>query len=214
MNSYIENSTKTTKKVTDGKEEKVTIVNYEVTSIATLDYMQLVLDDINTQISDLNKEAKEAEKEENSTEENTEEKESENKTKEQIQQEKQLKIEENTKKIDTLYSKYKEVLSREYKFYTSNINMLLKDSNDKVSSVISEIDSGIEVKDDIFTYTKYIYLDLPENLEKYIDENSIDSTIELENLIKLLKKEITDLSNKNKNITNLYNEILEEALKS
>lgn len=208
MESYIENSTTVTKKDENDKEEEITTVNYEVTSVATLDYMKLTLEEVNTIISDYEKELEEKKKVEDKEEVAKE------KTKEQLQQEKQAKIEENSQKVDTLYNKYKEVLSREYKFYTSNINMLLKDSNDKVSMVISEIDSGIEIDNAIFGYTKYIYIELPESLEKYINENNVDSIIELENLIKLLKNKVNELSKKNMDITKLYNDILKEVLKS
>ncbi len=211
INSYIEGSKKVTKKVVDEKEEKVTTVNYEVTSVATLDYMKAVLEDVNKEIEQLKKDSLSKENE-NKIEDEEDKK--EEKTKEQLQQEKNKKIEENTKKVNSVYNKYKEVLNREYKFYTANINMLLKNSNDKISAVIAEINSGIDIDNDIFAYTKYIYIDLPENLEKYIDENNIDSIIELENLVSLLKKEIIDLSTKNTNITKIYNKILEEALKS
>ena len=51
---------------------------------------------------------------------------------------------------------------------------------------------------------KYIYLDLPNNLTTYIKNNNINSTIELEKLINLLKNELKNLSNKNINITKLY----------
>lgn len=211
INSYIESSKKVTKKIEDGKEEKITTVNYEVTSIATLDYLKTVLEDVNKELTELKKNNLDEGNQEKleDSEENKEEK-----TKEELKQEKAQKIEENSKRVNIVYNKYKEVLSREYKFYTSNINMLLKNSNDKISAVIAEINSGIDIDNDIFGYTKYIYIDLPENLEKYIDENNIDSIIELENLISLLKKEIIDLSNKNMKITKIYNKILEEALKS
>ena len=207
MDSYIEKST-TTKKVDENTEETVTTVNYEVTSEATLDYMNTVLDDLNTKIEDYKDTL--SSKEETS-EETTEQ---DQKTKEELEQEKTQKIEENSTKIDELYNTYKDVIKREYNFYTSNINMLLKDSNDKVSSIIAEIDSGIDINNDIFTYTKYIYIDLPENLEKYIDENNIDSTIELEDLIRLLRQEISELSNNNKKITKLYNDTLKKVLES
>ena len=219
MNDYIEKSTTVTKeeKTEENEENKTedsqknnvevkTTVNYNVTSNATLDFLKLTLEDINSQIDD-NKKALEAQK----SEENKDKQET---TEEQIKQEKQAKIQENSSKVDTLYSKYKEVISREYKFYTSNINMLLKDSNDKVSTIISEIDSGVEIDDEIFNYTKYIYLDLPSNLTTYIKNNNINSTIELENLINLLKNELKNLSNKNINITKLYNDISQEILKS
>lgn len=209
MDSYIKNSTKITKKVEGDKEEKITTTNYEVTSTATLDYLKLASDEINTKITENKKNLEEQSKNDENKSEEVEEK-----TKEELEQEKQKKIEENSDKVDALYSKYKDVLSKEYRFYTSNINMLLKDSNDKVSTIILEIDSGIDIDNEIFNYTKYIYIDLPDKLSKYIDENSIDSSVELENLIKLLKEEIINLSNKNMNITKLYNDILEETLKS
>ena len=206
MDSYIEKST-TTKKVDENSEETVTIINYEVTSEATLDYMNTVLDDLNTKIKDYKKNLS---NDDNAKETTNEDK----KTKEELEQEKLQKIEENSAKIDELYNVYKDVIKREYNFYTSNINMLLKDSNDKISSVIAEIDSGIDINNNIFTYTKYIYIDLPENLEKYIDENNIDSTLELENLIKLLRQEISELSSNNKKITKLYNDTLKKVLES
>ena len=211
INSYIEASKKVTKKIEEGKEEKITTVNYEVTSIATLDYLKTVLEEVNKELTELKKENNIKDDQEK-VEESKDDK--EEKTKEELKQEKAKKIEENSKKINIVYNKYKEVLSREYKFYTSNINMLLKNSNDRISAVIAEINSGIDIDNAIFGYTKYIYIDLPENLEKYIEENNIDSIIELENLISLLKKEIVDLSNKNIKITKIYNKILEEALKS
>lgn len=226
MNDYIEKSTTVTKeeKTEENEENKTedsqknntevkTTVNYNVTSNATLDFLKLTLEDINSQIDD-NKKALEAQKSEENKDKEENSEDSKEKTEEQIKQEKQAKVQENSSKVDTLYSKYKEVISREYKFYTSNINMLLKDSNDKVSTIISEIDSGVEIDDEIFNYTKYIYLDLPSNLTTYIKNNNINSTIELENLINLLKNELNNLSNKNINITKLYNDISQEILKS
>ncbi len=187
INSYIEASKKVTKKIEEGKEEKITTVNYEVTSIATLDYLKTVLEEVNKELTELKKENNIKDDQEK-VEESKDDK--EEKTKEELKQEKAKKIEENSKKINIIYNKYKEVLSREYKFYTSNINMLLKNSNDRISAVIAEINSGIDIDNAIFGYTKYIYIDLPENLEKYIEENNIDSIIELENLISLLEKAV------------------------
>lgn len=211
INSYIESSKKVTKKIEDGKEEKITTVNYEVTSIATLDYLKTVLEDVNKELTELKKNNLDEGNQEKleDSEENKEEK-----TKEELKQEKAQKIEENSKRVNIVYNKYKEVLSREYKFYTSNINMLLKNSNDKISAVIAEINSGIDIDNDIFGYTKYIYIDLPENLQKYIDENNIDSVLELNNLNNLLKKELNNLSTKNTEINKLYEKVLKETLKS
>lgn len=225
MNDYIEASTTQTKEVVNDKEEIKTTVNYDVTSRATLEYMQLELDDINIQLDEYNmqqeelKKQQEEESENNQEQENQENQENQNiqEQQEEIEQENvddNALIEENREKIDTLYSKYKEFLSRENSFYISNINMLLKDSNDKVSSIIAEIDSGIEVKNDIFEYTKYVYIDLPDNLTKYINENNMKSTLELDTLITQLMNQLKDLSDKNTKITKMYNDMIAEILKS
>lgn len=230
MNDYIEASTTQTKEVVNDKEEIKTTINYDVTSRATLEYMQLELSNINTQLDDYVKEQEElqkAEKQEAEQEKNEEQEgkesdfQNEEDTLSNINQQENTEskdenaiVEENRQKIDTLYSKYKELLSRENNFYINNINMLLKDSNDKVSSIIAEIDSGIEVDNDIFNYTKYVYIDLPNNLTSYINENNMDSTIELDNLITKLLNQLKDLSDKNNKITTMYNNMITEILKS
>ncbi|MBO5476595.1 MAG: hypothetical protein J6A15_02425 [Clostridia bacterium] len=200
----------------DEKEEIVeTIVNYEVTSNATLDYMEIKLDEIETLQDEYKKQLDEAKNKETDNKENTEDEEPKTEEVKELTQEEKNKIfEENETKIKNVYSKYKEVLSREYKFYTNNINMLLKDSNDKISSIIAEIDSGIEVDDKIFNYTKYIYIDLPDNLTEYLNKNNLDSMIEMNNLITLLKKELGVLSKNNISITKMYNDMLANMLES
>lgn len=222
MNDYIEASTTQTKEIVNDKEEIKTTVNYDVTSRATLEYMQIELDNINIQLDEYNIQQEELKKQQEEESKNNEEQENQEEQNLQDQQEELTQenvddnalIEENREKIDTLYSKYKEFLSRENSFYINNINMLLKDSNDKVSSIIAEIDSGIEVKNDIFEYTKYVYIDLPDNLTKYINENNMESTLEIDTLITQLMNQLKDLSNKNTKITNMYNDMIAEILKS
>ncbi len=209
IKKYIDSASET--KEGESDEEVVTVVNYEVTSKATLDYMKIALDEVNTEIKDINKDKKEESSEENKEEEQVEN--SEDKKKE-TKEEKEKIIEDNKQKIDEWYSKYKEVLSREHRFYIDNINMLLRDSNNKMSSIIAQINSGIKIKNDIFNYTKYIYIDLPERLNNYMDENNINSMIEKSNLISKLKKELNNLSLTNNNITKMYDEVIEEILKS
>mgnify|MGYP005799341753 CR=1 FL=1 len=222
MNDYIEASTTQTKEIVNDKEEIKTTVNYDVTSRATLEYMQIELDNINIQLDEYNIQQEELKKQQEEESKNNEEQKNQEDQNSQEQQEKPTQenvddntlIEENREKIDTLFSKYKEFLSRENSFYINNINMLLKDSNDKVSSIIAEIDSGIEVKNDIFEYTKYVYIDLPDNLTKYINENNMESTLEIDTLITQLMNQLKDLSNKNTKITNMYNDMIAEILKS
>ncbi len=211
MDEYIKEGSKTIKKIVDGKEVEETKVIYGVTSNVTLDYLKQNKKDAKSILDSL-KEEKDT-KEDVATE-NKEETQPKKKTKEELAQERQELLDENGAKVDTLYSKYKDSLNREHRFYTSNVNMLLKDSNDKVSSVISQIDSGISVDNEIFNYTKYIYIELPENLEKNINRNNIDSILELDSLIKSLRKELNTLCTKNIEINKLYNEILEKSLES
>lgn len=216
MEKYVKSST-SSKKNEDGTEE--TKVLYPITSNATLDYLKLNKEEVKQKLDELNKE-KEQKNNDDSEEDNKEnikdlqEKEEKQKTKEELEKERKDKVDENSKLVDGVYLKYKDSVKREYNFYTSNINMLLKDSNDKMSAVIDQIDSGIKVDNEIFNYTKYIYIDLPENLQKYIDENNIDSVLELNNLNNLLKKELNNLSTKNTEINKLYEKVLKETLKS
>lgn len=223
INEYIEGST-TEEKVPleedekeapetttdEPKQENVkTIVNYEVTSNATLDYMEIALEEIETLQEEYKTELSEKAKNE------AENKEDKLVGKEELTQEEiDAIIEENKTKINTIYSKYQELLDREYKFYTNNINMLLKDSNDKISSVIAEIDSGIEIDNEIFNYTKYIYIDLPSNLTEYLNKNNLDSVLELDNLINLLKNELVTLSYNDMSITKMYNNMISDMLES
>ncbi len=211
MDEYIKESSKTIKKIVDGKEVEETKVIYGVTSNVTLDYLKQNKKDVKTILDGLEEEK---DIKEDVTIEDKEDAKTEKKTKEELAQEKQALLDENGVKVDTLYSKYKDSLNREHRFYTSNVNMLLKDSNDKVSSVISQIDSGISVDNEIFNYTKYIYIDLPENLEKNINKNNIDSILELDSLINSLRKELNSLCTKNIEINKLYNEVLEKSLES
>ena len=51
-------------------------------------------------------------------------------------------------------------------------------------------------------------------MDTYIDENSVDSIIELENLITLLRKELKTLSTNDTKITKLYEDMVVELLAS
>lgn len=216
MEKYTKSSTKTIEGEDDTKKTQVL---YPVTSNATLDYLKQNKEEVKQKIDDLEKEKEQESNDENKEDskenvEDTQIEEEKPKTDEEIKKERQDKIDENSKLVDELYLKYKDSVKREYNFYTSNINMLLKDSNDKMSAVIGQIDSGIKVDNEIFNYTKYIYIDLPDNLQKYIDENNIDAILELNNLNSLLKKELNNLSTKNTEINKLYEKVLNETLKS
>lgn len=200
MSDYITKASTTTKNA-DGSETAKE--NYKLTSSTTLDTLKTTLSDVNKEISDIQQST--------ATEQTTIEK---AKTQEQIEQERQEKIAKNEERINTIYNKYKENVNKEYKFYIDNTNLLLKDSNDKLNQIYSYLDEDIQIDNSIFTYTKYIYIDLPTNLSTYIEDNNMNSILELNILVYKLKTEISSLSSNNVKITTIYNKVLKEMSKS
>ncbi len=200
MSDYITKASTTTKNA-DGSE---TIKeNYKLISSTTLDTLKSSLSEVNKELSETQQSS--------SSEQTSIEK---AKTQEQIEQERQEKIARNEEKLDTIYTKYKENINKEYKFYIDNTNLLLKDSNDKLNQVYSYLDEDVQIDNSIFTHTKYIYIDLPTNLATYIQENNMNSIIELNILVYKLKNEISTLSTNNVKITTIYNKVLKEMSKS
>ena len=92
--------------------------------------------------------------------------------------------------------------------------MQLNDSNTKMTNIIGHIDSDIVVDNEIFTYTKYVYIDLPNNLSGYLERNNSNSMIELNSLNSLLYNELQTLVKTNMNIKKMYEKMTEDLLKS
>ncbi len=205
MEKYIENANTEEKKIVNEVEQVVTIQNYNVTSQNTVDYIKSLKEDVENKIETYKNSLKSEQG--NNEEESEEDKEKEDKTREEL-------YNENKSRIDDVYSKYKEMLNREYKFYINNINILLNDSNTKMTSIIGQIDSGISISNDIFSYTRYIYIDLPENLSNYLDKNNMDCTLELNDLINSLNTELNTLTKTNMNIKKMYEKMIEDTQKS
>ena len=204
MSDYITKASTTTNNA-DGSQ--TVNENYKLISSTTLDTLKSSLSDVNKEITTLQQNSA-------SEQTNTSEQIEKAKTQEQLEQERQEKITKNEEKLDVIYNKYKENINKEYKFYIDNTNLLLKDSNDKLNQIYSYLDEDIQVDNSIFTYTKYIYIDLPTNLAAYIEDNNMNSIIELNTLVYKLKTEISTLSSNNVKITTIYNKILKELSKS
>ena len=204
MSDYITKASTTTKNADGSQTVKE---NYKLISSTTLDTLKTSLSDVNKEITTLQQNSA-------SEQTNTSEQIEKAKTQEQLEQERQEKITKNEEKLDVIYNKYKENINKEYKFYIDNTNLLLKDSNDKLNQIYSYLDEDIQVDNSIFTYTKYIYIDLPTNLATYIEDNNMNSIIELNTLVQKLKTEISTLSSNNIKITTIYNKILKELSKS
>ena len=204
MSDYITKASTTTNNA-DGSQ--TVNENYKLISSTTLDTLKSSLSDVNKEITTLQQNSA-------SEQANTSEQIEKAKTQEQLEQERQEKITKNEEKLDVIYNKYKENINKEYKFYIDNTNLLLKDSNDKLNQIYSYLDEDIQVDNSIFTYTKYIYIDLPTNLAAYIEDNNMNSIIELNTLVYKLKTEISTLSSNNIKITTIYDKILKELSKS
>lgn len=192
MKSFIDGSKRETISVVDGKEVKEEIVVYTITSASTLDYLDETIKDIEEDKKKYEESLK------NTTTEVTQED----------------RIKDNKEKIDDIYDIYMDVVEREYKFYTNNINSLLKDSNSKIASIVSQLSLDIDIDNKVFEYIKYTYIELPTNLTNYLENNNLDSAVELNNLVKELRNEISDLAKKNYSITKLYDEITKKVSES
>lgn len=136
----------------------------------------------------------------NSTEEVSSNSENENKyEKEKIYEE--FTKEQIETEINNLIKKYNEFLKYQYTFYLDNVNGLLKLTNTKVKNIATVTES------DILEEARYVYLDLPVNLEKYLDTYNVNSNIEIKYLISNFKNELSKLCKNYLNLVKLYEEL-------
>ncbi len=204
------NDNKKQENIEDKSNEIIT--KYEVTSKNTLDYLNSSIATIDEKIvkyTNLNKDK--TENETNIDDENKDKPISqevankEDVTKVEI---KELTKEEKKVLTDEIYRIYNDFLSRENKFYLDNTNFLINDTTKKTSDLIGKTDG------DILSYMKYMYIELPDRLKDYINSNNMNSKRELKKLTKSLQKELETIVNSNVKVTKLYNEMIQNELKS
>lgn len=204
------NDNKKQENIEDKSNEIIT--KYEVTSKNTLDYLNSSIATIDEKIAkytNLNKDK--TENETNIDDENKDKPISqevankEDVTKVEI---KELTKEEKKVLTDEIYRIYNDFLSRENKFYLDNTNFLINDTTKKTSDLIGKTDG------DILSYMKYMYIELPDKLKDYINSNNMNSKRELKKLTKSLQKELETIVNSNVKVTKLYNEMIQNELKS
>lgn len=224
VEEYIDNSTKTKdieqeeelpvineiadQEVAEEEKNQEVITKYEVTSKQTLDYMNLALDTIDEKIETFigTQEETLPKQEENETNETSEE--NINKIEVTGIEVKEFTKEEKMALVEDLYKIYVEFLQKENQFYLDNTNFLLKDTTDKISDLTGK------TKENILSYMKYMYHELPDKLEGYINQNNRSSNIELEELSNCLVEELKTIVEVNTNINQFYQEMIEEELKS
>lgn len=204
------NDNKKQESIEDKSNEIIT--KYEVTSKNTLDYLNSSIATIDEKIAkytNLNKDK--TENETNIDDENKDKPISqevankEDVTKVEV---KELTKEEKKVLTDEIYRIYNDFLSRENKFYLDNTNFLINDTTKKTSDLIGKTDG------DILSSMKYMYIELPDRLKDYINSNNMNSKRELKKLTKSLQKELETIVNSNVKVTKLYNEMIQNELKS
>lgn len=190
------------------------IKNYDIVSrnVLTLIYDN-VIKVINEKAENKRKENEEKQKNDESQEnkENNENNNAEQISDENVEDEEEKlkkKKEENENFVRELYNLYKDYMVKENKFYFDNINYTLKNTTSKIS------DLSKYTKSDILEEMRYIYLELPNSLENYLDNNNLNSTLETKNLSNSLNKELTRLLKVYVKTSKIYDELNVDEIKS
>lgn len=187
IKKYIDDS----KVVTDVNGEKTTTKVYDVTSTETLEYMNNITSTLDQKI------IKYAPKPETS-----------NLPEEVINKAEvinagsgEVSSDERTALLEELVKLYKEYNLKENDFYLVNINSYQVDATSKISSMIKVTDENI------VSTIKYMYLELPSNLEKYSKLNDTNSNNEIKKVTISLKEEIKKACNVDIRISDIYSKI-------
>lgn len=221
-NNSEEQEKKEEKEITN--EEKVEekndeiIKRYEVTSKNTLEYLNNAISSINDKIEKYVKKEDNDSEQEKEDEKNTDIKDEDKNN--PINQEiankedvtkvdiKTLTKDEKKTLVDDVYKIYSDFLSRENKFYLDNTNFLINDTSKKTSDLISKSDG------DVLSCMKYMYIELPDKLKEYINNNNMSSKRELKKLTNSLKEELGTIVEFNVKVTKLYDKLIQDELKS
>ena len=99
----------------------------------------------------------------------------------------EITLEEKESVLEQLYDIYKDYITRENKFYTANVNSQLKATRSKTTDISKYTDSNV------LEEMKYIYLELPETLEDYLDYCNTSLYIEVEDLSNKLSEQLNKL---------------------
>ena len=112
---------------------------------------------------------------------------------------KELTNDDKAKLLEELYNQYNEFAVKENKFYLDNMNLLLKDTTNKVSDI------NMDVEYESISDIRYLYLELPNLLEKEMKIYDLKNILEINNLTKDVKAKLSTLVNINVSITKEYN---------
>lgn len=110
--------------------------------------------------------------------------------------------------LNEIFSLYKDYVEKENKFYQDNLNLTLRNTTSKISSLTKY------TKSNILEQMRYIYLELPTSLENYIDNNNLNSTLEKKRLSNNLREELNKLLKVYIDVSKIYEELNVSELKN
>ena len=120
----------------------------------------------------------------------------------------EITLEEKESVLEQLYDIYKDYITRENKFYTANVNSQLKATTSKTTDISKYTDSNV------LEEMKYIYLELPETLEDYLDYCNTSLYIEVEDLSNKLSEQLNKLVDTYLKIEKIYEDLNVDDVKS
>ena len=120
----------------------------------------------------------------------------------------EITLEEKESVLEQLYDIYKDYITRENKFYTANVNSQLKATTSKTTDISKYTDSNV------LEEMKYIYLELPENLEDYLDYCNTSLYIEVEDLSNKLSEQLNKLVDTYLKMEKIYEDLNVDDVKS
>lgn len=120
----------------------------------------------------------------------------------------EITLEEKESVLEQLYDIYKDYITRENKFYTANVNSQLKVTTSKTTDISKYTDSNV------LEEMKYIYLELPETLEDYLDHCNTSLYIEVEDLSNKLSEQLNKLVDTYLKMEKIYEDLNVDDVKS
>lgn len=110
--------------------------------------------------------------------------------------------------LNTVINIYKDVLNIENNFYINNINLLLKNSTNKVNT-LSKYTDYTNISD-----IKYIYLELPKSLEKDMAVYNTKEVLEINKLTSNIKEKLNRIVEIYKLVSSEYEKKVPENIKN
>lgn len=119
----------------------------------------------------------------------------------------ELTEEEKKNLLEEVNKAYDQFIIKENKFYLDNLNYILKDTTMKISDVSKYTDENV-LQD-----MKYIYLELPDNLEQALMMTNAKSIMDTEKLTNDIKAELQKVVKANMSVTKPYHDMVIKGIK-